>query len=125
MANALLVKPYGSHGKYKPELNEYFYMYRYQLYIAIFCVTSAPGISWQQLYLANLLVRSAYRFYVYFHVRIILHHLGNSLPNEMVLARSKILILKRRITVFVTAVVLIQMKHGQMEISFIQQNMTF
>ena len=82
LPNALLVKLYGNHGKCKPELNTYFYMYRYQLYIVIFYATSAPGISWEQLYPANLLVRSAYRFCVHFHVRMILHHLGNSLPNE-------------------------------------------
>ena len=39
-------KFYNSHGKYKPELNEYFHMYRCQLNFAMFCVTSALGISW-------------------------------------------------------------------------------
>ena len=32
--------------------------------------------------LANLLVRAVYRFYVYFHVRLILHDLGIPLPHE-------------------------------------------
>ena len=75
-------KFYNSHGKYKPELNEYFHMYRCQLNFAMFCVTSALGISWQHLNHPNLLVRSAYRFHVYFHIRLILHELGISLPHE-------------------------------------------
>ena len=48
----------------------------------MFCVTSALGISWKHLNHPNLLVRSAYRFHVYFHVRLILHELGISLPHE-------------------------------------------
>ena len=73
---------YNSHGKYKPELNAYFHMYRCQLNFAPFAVTSALGISWQHLHHANLLVHSVYRFHVYFHVRLILHELGISLPHE-------------------------------------------
>ena len=79
---ALWRKFYNSHGKYKPELNEYFHMYRCQLNFAMFCVTSALGISWQHLNHPNLLVRSVYRFHVYFHIRLILHELGISLPHE-------------------------------------------
>ena len=43
---ALWRKFYNSHSKYKPELNEYFHMYQCQLNFAMFCVTSALGISW-------------------------------------------------------------------------------
>ena len=57
-------------------------MYRCQLNFAMFCATSALGISWQHLNHPNLLVRSVYRFHVYFHVRLILHDLGASLPYE-------------------------------------------
>ena len=57
-------------------------MYRCQLNFAMFCVTSALGISWQHLDHPRLLVRSVYRFHVHFHVRLILHELGNSLPHE-------------------------------------------
>ena len=57
-------------------------MYRCQLNFAMFCVPSALGISWKHLNHPNLLVRSAYRFHVYFHVRLILHELGISLPHE-------------------------------------------
>ena len=66
---ALWRKFYNSHGRYKPELNEYFHMYQCQLSFALFCVTSALGLSWQHLNHPNLLVRSAYRFHVYFHMR--------------------------------------------------------
>ena len=79
---ALWRKFYNSHGKYKPELNEYFHMYRCQLNFAMFCVTSALGISWQHLNHPNLFVRSVYRFHVYFHVRLILHDLIISSPHE-------------------------------------------
>ena len=79
---ALWRKFYNGHGKYKPKLNEYFHMYWCQLNFAMFCVTSALGISWQHLNHPNLLVRSVYRFHVYFHVRLILHELGISLSHE-------------------------------------------
>ena len=35
LPNALWMKFYNSHGKYKPELNEYFHMYRCQLNFAL------------------------------------------------------------------------------------------
>ena len=57
-------------------------MYRCQLNFAIICATSALGISWQHLNHPNLLVRSVYRFHVYFHVRLILHELSIFLPHE-------------------------------------------
>ena len=44
----------------------------------MFCVTSVLGISWQHLNHPDLLVRSVYRFHVYFHVQLILHKLGIS-----------------------------------------------
>ena len=57
-------------------------MYRCQLNFVLFAITSALGISWQYLNHPNLLVCSVYRFHVYFHVRLILHELGISLPQE-------------------------------------------
>ena len=42
---ALWRKFYNSHGKYKPELNEYLHKYRCQLNFVMFCVTSAIAIS--------------------------------------------------------------------------------
>ena len=45
LSNALWMKFYNSHGKYKPELNEYFHMYQFQLNFALFCSASVLGIS--------------------------------------------------------------------------------
>ena len=81
------MKFYNSYGKYMPELNKYFHMY--QLNFAIFCVTSALGISWQHPNHPNLLVCSVYRFHVYFHVRLILHDLGIFLPPEDAFSKVK------------------------------------
>ena len=89
LSNALWMKFYNSHGKYKTELNEHFHMYRCQLNCAMFCARSALDISWQHLNHPNLLVRSVYRFHVYFHVQIILHHLGISLSHEDDLSKVK------------------------------------
>ena len=75
-------KLYNSHGKQKPELNEYFHMYRCQLKFSLFAVTSGLGFSWQHLKNLNLLLCSVYRFHVYFHIRLILHELGISLPHK-------------------------------------------
>ena len=82
LSNALCMKFYNSHDKHKPESNEYFYMYQCQLSFALFCATSALGISWQHLNHPNLLLRALYRFRVYLHVRLILHDLGIPLPHE-------------------------------------------
>ena len=57
-------------------------MYQCQLNFALFCATSALGISWQPLNHPNLLVRAVYRFHVHFHVRLILHDLGILLPHK-------------------------------------------
>ena len=57
-------------------------MYRCQLNFAMFCATGALSIFWQHLNHPNLVVRSVYRFHVYFHVRLILYDLGISLPHE-------------------------------------------
>ena len=57
-------------------------MYRCQLNFAMFYVTSALGISWQHLNHPNLLLRSVYRFHMYFRVRLILHELDISLPHK-------------------------------------------
>ena len=82
LSNGLWVKFHDGHGKYMPELNEYFHMYRCHLNIALFCATSALSISWQHLNHPNLLVRAVYRFHLFFHVRSILHNLGIPLPYE-------------------------------------------
>ena len=48
----------------------------------MFAATGALGISWQHLNHPNLLICSIYRFHVYFHVQLILHEIGISLPHE-------------------------------------------
>ena len=83
------MKFYNSHGKYRPELNEYFHTYRCQLNFALFCATSALGISWEHLNHSNLLVRSVYRFHVYFHVRLILLDSDIPLPHEDAFSKVK------------------------------------
>ena len=98
-------KDYNSRSEYKPKLGKYFQIYRYQLNFVMFCTTSVLDISWCHLNHPNLLAHSVYRFHVYFHVKIILHHLGISL------GRLKSLTLKMLITVFVMMKVLMQMKY--------------
>ena len=82
LSSTLWMKFYNSHRKYKPELNEHFYMYRCHLNFALLCAASALGISYQHLNHPNLLVRAVYRFHLYFHVRPIFHNLGTPLPYE-------------------------------------------
>ena len=64
-------------------------MYRCQLNSAMFAVTSALGISWQHLNHPSILARSVYRFHMHFHVRLILHQLGMSLPHESGFSKVK------------------------------------
>ena len=52
---ALWRKFCNSHGQYKPELNEYFYMYQCQLNFAMFCVTCF-------LFLGNILIIRTYLY---------------------------------------------------------------
>ena len=84
------MKFYNSQGKYKPELNKYFHMYRCQLNFAMFCATTAVGISWQHLSHPNLLVRAVHRFHVYLHVQLISHDLVIPLPHEDGFSKVKI-----------------------------------
>ena len=87
--------------------------------------TSALGISWQHLNHPNLVVRAVYRFHVYFHLRLILHDLGISLPNEDGFSKVKNGILRVHVTVPVMTMALMQMKHGCMGIGFIRLVMVF
>ena len=89
LSNALWIKFCNSHGKYKPELNEYFHMYQCQLNFTLFYATSALCISRQHLNHPNLPVRAPYRFHVHFHVQLILHDLGIPLPHEDSLSKVK------------------------------------
>ena len=66
----------------KPKLEEYFHMYRCQLNFALYCASSALAVSMQHLNHPNMLIRSVYRFYVYYHMRLILYRLKVALPRE-------------------------------------------
>ena len=122
---ALWRRFYNSHGKYKPELNEYFHMYQCQLNFGMFATTSALGISWQHLNYPNLLVRAVYRFHAYFHVRLILHKLGISLTLEDGFSKVTNAYNNGGYSGTVITMALMQMKHGCMETGFIQQIMLF
>ena len=74
-------------------------MYQCQLNFALFAVTSALGISWQHLNLPNLIVSSVYTFHLYFHIGLILHELGISLPHEDGFSKVKIVTLRVHIIV--------------------------
>ena len=58
--------------KLLPQLNEYFMFYRCQLNFSIHCATTALGISSQHLTQGSELLKSIYKFHVYYHVRRIL-----------------------------------------------------
>ena len=45
LSNALWIRFYKNRGKYRLELNESFHMYQVQINFAMFCLTSALGIS--------------------------------------------------------------------------------
>ena len=66
----------------KPKLEEYFHMYKCQLNFALYCASSALGVSMQHLNQPNMLIRSVYRFHVYYHMRLILYRLKVALPRE-------------------------------------------
>ena len=93
-------KFYNSHGKYKPELNEYFHMCRCQLNFAMFPATSAIGISWQHLNYPSLIVWAVYRFHVYFNVRLILHELGIFHDMKTELSKLKMIMRTAHITAY-------------------------
>ena len=66
----------------KPKLEEYFHMYRCQLNFALYCASSALGVSMQHLNNPNMLIRSIYRFHVYYPMRLMLYRLKVALPHE-------------------------------------------
>ena len=100
-------------------------MHRCQLNFALFCATSALGISWQHHNYSNLLVSSIYRFHIYFHVQLILHDLGIPLLHEDGFSKVKNAYIKMHITVYVMTMALMQLKHGCMGIGFIRLLMVF
>ena len=65
-----------------PKLDEYFHFYRCQFNFAIYCATSALGISKQHLTEGSELLQSIYKFHVYYHIRRIFKILGAPTPNQ-------------------------------------------
>ena len=66
----------------KPKLEEYVHMYRCQLNFALYCTSSALGVSMQHLNHPNMRIRSVYRFHVYYHMRLMLYRFKVALPRE-------------------------------------------
>ena len=94
---------------------------------AMFCAKSALGISWQHLSHPKWLVRNVYIFHVDFHIRLILHDLGISLPNEYGFSKVTDAYIKIAyyITVSAMTIALMRMKHGSTGTSFIRTVMVF
>ena len=57
-------------------------MYRCELTFALYCASSALGVSIQHLNHPNMLICSVYRFHVYYHMRLILYRLKVALSRE-------------------------------------------
>ena len=59
-----------------------FTIWQSQLNFAVFCASSACGVSVEHLNAKELMIRSIYRFHVYYHIRRILKILEIPLPYE-------------------------------------------
>ena len=59
-----------------------FTIWQSQLNFAVFCASSACGVSVEHLNAKELMIRSIYRFHVYYHIRRILKILAIPLPYE-------------------------------------------
>ena len=58
-------------------------LWQTQLNYAVFCASSACGVSWAHLnYTKHPMIRSVYRFHVYYHVRRVLKRLQTPLPHD-------------------------------------------
>ena len=59
-----------------------FTIWQSQLNFVVFCASSACGVSVEHLTAREPMIRSIYRFHVYYHIRRILNILGIPLPYE-------------------------------------------
>ena len=59
-----------------------FNIWQLQLNFAVFCASSACGVSVEHLYAKEPIIRSIYRFHIYYHIRRILKILEIPLPYE-------------------------------------------
>ena len=113
---------YNSHGKYKPELNEYFHI---DVTYILPCLLPQAHL----VFLGNILilqtclyalqiVLAVYRFHVYLHVPWI--HYTFLFHMKMGLAKLKMIMIKVHITVYAMSTVYNLAKRGCMETGFIQ-----
>ena len=68
--------------RFKDWDNYRFTIWQLQLNFAVFCASSACGVSIQHLIAMKPIIRSIYRFHVYYHIRRILNRLEIPLPYE-------------------------------------------
>ena len=68
--------------KFKDWTNYKFTIWQSQLNFAVFCASSACGVSVEHLNAKEQMIRSIYRFHVYYHIRRILKILEIPLPYE-------------------------------------------
>ena len=68
--------------KFKDWDNYKFTIWQLQLNFAVFCASSACGVSVEHLNAKEPMIRSMYRFHVYYHIRRILKILEIPLPHE-------------------------------------------
>ena len=96
----------------QPELKEYFMFYRCQLNFSIHCATTALGISSQNLTHGSELLKSIYKFHVYYHVRRILKRLDIPLPHTKTFSKYSNLMIGVLIMQYVTNTVLTLVIYG-------------
>ena len=68
--------------RFKDWDNYRFTLWQSQLNFVVFCASSACGVSLEHLNAKESMIRSIYRFHVYYQIRRILNRLENPLPYE-------------------------------------------
>ena len=63
--------------------------FRSQLNFAVYCATTALGVTYQHLTEGSELLKSFYRFHTYYHVRRVLKKLGAPLPHDAEFSKFK------------------------------------
>ena len=70
-----------SHTSYR-SLSDYFMFYRSQVNFSLFASTTALGISYLHITKGDNLIKSIYRFHIYYHMRRILFNLDCPIPSD-------------------------------------------
>ena len=77
-------------------------LWQTQLNFAVFCASAVCEVSSSHLnYIKHPMIRSVYRFHIYYHMRRILKRLQTPLPHETGLMQLTILILSQNVLKFV------------------------